>query len=69
MQNKIKQNYSTTSYRAMTPNKIEELKTALTNNDWTELNVATDINAAYELFINRFFKMYDDKLQAIFKTS
>ena len=47
MQKKIKQNYSTTSYRVMTPNKIEEFKTALTDNDWTELNVATDVNAAY----------------------
>ena len=45
----------------MTPNKIEEFKTALTNNDWTKLNVATDVNAAYELFLNRFLKIYDDK--------
>ena len=67
MQKKIKQNYSTTSYRVMTPNKIEEFKTALTNNDWTELNVATDVNAAYELFINRFLKMYDDKLPTTLK--
>ena len=51
----------------MTPNKIEEFKTALTNNDWTELNMATDVNAAYELFINRFLKMYDDKLPITFK--
>ena len=76
MQKKIKQNYSTTSYRVKTPNKIEEFKTELTDNDWTELNVGTDVNAAYVLFINRFLKMYDDKLpitlknnQAIFKTS
>ena len=54
MQKKIKQNYSTRSYRVMTPNKIEEFKTALTNNDWIELNVTTDVNAAYELFMNRF---------------
>ena len=62
MQKKIKQNYSTTSYRVLTPNKLEEFKTALTNNDWIELNVATDVNAAYELFINRFLKIYDEQL-------
>ena len=67
MPKKIKQNYFTTSYRVMTPNKIEELKTALTDNDWTELNVATDVNAAYELFINRFLKMYDEKLPITLK--
>ena len=32
----------------MTINKIEELKVALSDNDWSELNVATDVNAAYE---------------------
>ena len=31
----------------MTPNKIEEFKTALNDNDWSELNVATDVTAAY----------------------
>ena len=31
----------------MTPNKIEEFKTALTTSDWTELNVATVVNAEY----------------------
>ena len=64
VQKKIKQNYSTTSYRVMTPHKIEEVKTALTNNDWSELNVAT---AAYELFINRFLKIYDEKLSITHK--
>ena len=62
MQKKIKQTYSITSYSVMTPNKIAEFNTALTDNDWSELNVATHVNAAYELFINRFFKMYDEKL-------
>ena len=51
----------------MTPNQIEKFKTALTNNDWTELNVATDVNAAYELFINRFLKIYDGKLPITLK--
>ena len=67
IQKKLKQNYSTTSYRVMTPNKIEEFKTALTDNDWSELNVATDVSAAYELFINRFLKMYDEKLPITLK--
>ena len=51
----------------MTPNKIEECKTALADNDWSELNVATDVNAAYELFINRFLKIYDEKLPITLK--
>ena len=51
----------------MTPNKIEEFKTSLTHNDWSELNMATDVNAAYELFINIFLKMYDDKLPIALK--
>ena len=67
MQKKIKQNYFTTSFRVMTPNKMEDFKTALTDNDWTELNVATDVTAGYELFINRFLKMYDDKLPITLK--
>ena len=46
----------------MTPNKIEEFKIALNDNDWCELNVATDVNLAYVLFINRFLKIYDEKL-------
>ena len=62
IQKKIKHNYSITSYSVMTLNKIEEFKTALIANDWSDLNVATDVNAAYELFINRFLKMYDDCL-------
>ena len=67
IQKKIKQNYSSTLYRVMTPNKIEEFKTALNNSDWSELNVATDVNAAYELFINIFLKMYDEKLPITLK--
>ena len=51
----------------MTSNKIEEFKTALADNDWSELNVATDVNAAYELFINIFLKIYDDKLPITLK--
>ena len=51
----------------MTPTKIEEFKTALTNNDCAELNVATDVSAAYELFINRFLKIDDDKLPITLK--
>ena len=31
----------------MTPNKIEEFKTVLNDNDWSERNVATDVTAAY----------------------
>ena len=51
----------------MTRNKIKEFKTALTDNDWSELNVATDVNAAYELFINRLLKIYDEKLPITLK--
>ena len=54
IQKNIKQNYFTTSYRVVTRNKIEELKTALNDNDWSELNVATGVNVTDELFINRF---------------
>ena len=39
----------------------------MTNNDWSELNVATDVNAAYELYINIFLKIYDDKLPITLK--
>ena len=54
IQKNIKQNYFTTSYRVVTCNKIGELKTALNDNDWSELNVATGVNVTDELFINRF---------------
>ena len=33
----------------MTPNKIEEFKTALNDNDCSELNVAVDVNAATDV--------------------
>ena len=54
-------------HRVMTRNKIEEFKTALTDNDWSELNVATDVNAAYELVKNRFLKIDDEKLPITLK--
>ena len=33
----------------------------------SELNVATDVNAAFELFINRFLKIYEEKLPITLK--
>ena len=34
----------------------------MNNNDWSELNVAIDVNAAYELFINKFLQISGEKL-------
>ena len=55
----------TTSCRVITYDKINEFKTALNDIDWSELNAANDGNAAYELFINRFLLVYDEKLPIV----
>ena len=55
----------TTSCRVITDVKINECKTALNDIDCSELNAANDVNAAYELFINRFLLVYDKKLPII----
>ena len=55
----------TTSCRVITDDKIIEFKTALNDIDWSELNAANDVNAAYKLFINRFLLVYDEKLPII----
>ena len=39
--------------------------TALNGIDWSELNAANNVNAVYELFINRFLQVYDEKLPII----
>ena len=58
----------------MTPNKIEEFKTALTDNEWSELNVATGVNAVWiiykQILQNVWWKIAynSQKNQAIFKT-
>ena len=58
-------NRYTTSCRVITDDKINDFKTALNDIDWSELNAANDVNASYELFINRFLQAYDEKLPII----
>ena len=64
-QRKVTPKRYTTSCRVITDDKINEFKTVLNYIDWSELNAANDVNAAYELFINRFLLVYDEKLTII----